>query len=292
MNFIKNALNQVINISKIVTILYFKFPKDFAFEGEKHNFWEFIYVDKGELIISADKNKYVLKSGELAFHRPNEFHDIKANGTVSPNVAVVSFQCESKCMRYFNNKIIFINETERDLLTKIISEGQIRFKKLTEYPPIYGMKKIKLAPFGADQMIKILLEQFLITIYRRGDNILKAHRPILSFQQNIKKNLVNETILLLEANINSTISINQISNKLGVSPTKVKKSFKEQTGQSIIDYLINLKIDEAKKLIKESSLNFTQIADFLGYDNVYYFSRIFKKRTDMTPTEYSLSVNK
>jgi len=55
-------------------------------------------------------------------------------------------------------------------------------------------------------------------------------------------------------------------------------------------YLTNYRIGEAKRLIQESNLNFSQIALAVGYDNIYYFSTIFKKHTGMTPTEYSKSL--
>ncbi len=64
---------------------------DFSFGGESHDFWEFIYVDKGEVGITADTAKHILKKGEIAFHKPNEFHDVTATGYSAPNLIVVSF---------------------------------------------------------------------------------------------------------------------------------------------------------------------------------------------------------
>ena len=53
-----------------------------------------------------------------------------------------------------------------------------------------------------------------------------------------------------------------------------------------------MKIDAAKQLIRSQRLNFTQIADRLGYTSVHYFSRQFKKVTGMTPSEYSVSIKR
>ena len=60
---------------RVLYVLFFAFyitemlivPKNFSFEGEEHNFWEFVYVDKGEVIISADKDKFTLKKVKLYF---------------------------------------------------------------------------------------------------------------------------------------------------------------------------------------------------------------------------------
>ena len=75
----KQKINCLLNISEIVTIHYFEFDRNFKSHGEKHDFWEMVYIDKGEMICTADKNRFVLKSGEMTFHKPNEFHNLSGN---------------------------------------------------------------------------------------------------------------------------------------------------------------------------------------------------------------------
>ena len=54
---------------------------------------------------------------------------------------------------------------------------------------------------------------------------------------------------------------------------------------------LDLKLKEAKRLIRESSLNFTEISELLGFNSLHYFSRLFKERVGMTPSEYARSVS-
>jgi quercetin dioxygenase-like cupin family protein len=61
--------------------------KNFCYEGERHDFWEMVYIDKGEMICTADKNRFVLKSGEMTFHKPNEFHNLSGNNSTPPKSA-------------------------------------------------------------------------------------------------------------------------------------------------------------------------------------------------------------
>ena len=89
--YLKHQLNNIINIHKIVTLNYFEFAKDFQYKGEKHNFWELVYVDKGKLTVETDEDSYTLNQGECVFHRPNEFHRHKANGVTAPNYVVICF---------------------------------------------------------------------------------------------------------------------------------------------------------------------------------------------------------
>ena len=106
MEYIKTVLKEEIIIKKIVTIHYFEYAKDYVFTGESHNFWELVYVDKGEIEVMADTVGYKLKQGEMIFHKPNEFHNVWANGTIAPNLVIISFECKSKAMQFFNEKIL------------------------------------------------------------------------------------------------------------------------------------------------------------------------------------------
>jgi len=67
MEFIKAMLNKEFVIKSIVSLHYFEFAKDFLFKGEKHDFWEFLYVDKGEVEVLADESGYNLKQGDIIF---------------------------------------------------------------------------------------------------------------------------------------------------------------------------------------------------------------------------------
>lgn len=69
-----------INIESIVTIHYFEYMKNFVFQGESHDFWELLYVDKGEVSVRAENEWLTLHAGDIIFHRPNEFHAFESIG--------------------------------------------------------------------------------------------------------------------------------------------------------------------------------------------------------------------
>ena len=105
-----------IEISKIYTIHYFEYHKDFSFSGEKHNFWEILYVDRGEIITGTEEKSFILKQNQLAIYSPDEFHFIKANNVTAPHTIVVSFDCNSKSMEALKEQIFYINDYTRSLL--------------------------------------------------------------------------------------------------------------------------------------------------------------------------------
>jgi AraC-like DNA-binding protein len=291
-NYQKHKLKEVIHISHIVNIIYYKFSKNYLYEGESHDFWEFVYIDKGELIITAGNVQYLLKAGELAFHKPNEFHSLRGNGTTAANVIVASFVCNSPCMHFFEHKILFLDDFEKQCLSLAISESEKVYKPMEITPPVIHMQRQKDAPFGGEQLIKSSLEHMLIHIFRRQDSIHIRQRTITSNQKRSYHQVTKDIKEFLEAHLFEKITLEFISSELKISVSQLKKIFKKETGQSIMSYFTQLKIDEAKRLIHESTLNFTQIAEKLGYENIYYFSRVFKEKTGMTLTEYALSIKR
>ena len=97
-------LHNSITLGRIFSIHYFEYMSDFSFEGESHNFWEFVCVDKGEVDVTRGKTHTILKKGDLVFHKPNEFHNVKATDNIAPNLVVISFECHDDAMYFFNDR--------------------------------------------------------------------------------------------------------------------------------------------------------------------------------------------
>ncbi|MEG1504736.1 MAG: AraC family transcriptional regulator [Lachnospiraceae bacterium] len=296
MSYTSVSLDEIFKINNLYTIHYFEYMSDFSFEGESHNFWEFCFVDKGEVGITTSTATTILKKGDIAFHQPNEFHNVKANGQIAPNLVVVSFGCDSHHMKFFKNKILRVDELERNLLANIIIEARNCFDSRLDDPYMQQMvKKEHADAFAAEQLIRLYLEQFLIHMVRRYSNPVVIHKKIST---NIPKStkiksddeVFNRVIDYLETNISAHVTIEQICRDNLVGRSQLQKIFRDKSGLGIIEYFSKMKIDTAKQLIRTNRMNFTQISEKLGYTSIHYFSRQFKKITNMTPSEYASSI--
>ncbi len=125
--FVPTVPRREMAVDAIVTVHYFEYAKNYVFEGEKHDFWELLYVDKGEVEVMADSTGYRLRQGDMIFHKPDEFHNVFANGVVAPNLVVVSFVCRSAAMSYFEGKILRLDGDERALLSRLVAEARDAF---------------------------------------------------------------------------------------------------------------------------------------------------------------------
>ena len=290
-NFIKQTNIKEISVSKIVTVLYFENSSSFVFGGESHDFWEFNYIDKGCMVVTIDGKEYLLKSGELVFFRPNQFHSLEARELSAPNHTVVSFVSNSKAMKYFENKIIALNSAERKLLSILLREGLSAYSPIDKQPPITGMKEKKNAPIGAVQMTFNLLEEFLITLLRRSESGISIGTRLVSpMYYDILPDRIKEIAKYMEQNVRQNLSVNQIAKHFLLSESGLKKIFARDAGCGVTEFFNNMKIEKAKEYIRENEKNFTQISDELGFSSIHYFSRLFKKKTGMTLTEYRSSV--
>ena len=94
----------------------------------------------------------------------------------------------------------------------------------------------------------------------------------------------------LKAHLCEALTLEQIGEACTMSVSKLKRLCNRQYGCAPITYLISLRILEAKRMIRETSMNFTQIAETLGFGSVHYFSKQFKDKTGVTPSEYAKSI--
>lgn len=290
-NFTLLGFEKIFNIEKIITIFYMEFSKSFCYDGESHDFWEIVYIDKGEMICTADKKRFVLKSGEMTFHKPNEFHNLSGNNAVVPNVSIITFQCKSRAMKYFEGKIFKLSSEEKTLLSNIITEGTACFELVDpQNPLLQKMNKLKTAPFGSSQMVKNYLEIFLIMLYRNTNVLTKKMRQSYLIDGIDVPYKIKKILNFLQENVHQKLTVADIANHFGKSESAIKQLFFQYHKSGIINYFNQLKINEAKKLIREGTYNFSQISSILGYDNPQYFSKSFKTIAKMTPKEYKASI--
>ena len=287
MSYIKTKLKSEFVIKSIVTIHYFEYSKNFVFMGESHDFWELVYVDKGEINVTADDKVFRLNQGEIIFHKPNEFHNVSANGIIAPNLVIVSFECKSTAMRFFNNKILNVTKHQKNLLSQIVKEATKVYKTPLGDPLTKQLTISDNPNFGGEQIIRISLELLLLSLHK--NNILQK-QSLSVLKDRLDTNIIDEVIEFLNENIGKKLSFADVVKFSKISSTKLKVSFKERENIGIMKYYNRLKIERAKLFIREDNYNFTQISNLLGFESIHYFSHQFKNLTKMTPTEYARSV--
>ncbi len=156
-------LHQLLHITTIYSVHYFEYGKDYVYGGEEHRFWEFVYVDRGEVNITSGETQFLLHQGECAFHEPLEFHAVQADGKSAPNLIVVSFACQDEAMDFFRHRIIQVDEQGRAYLASIIAAARQCLLFALDEKQNYLMRREDCPP-GTEQILLLNLELFLLRL--------------------------------------------------------------------------------------------------------------------------------
>jgi len=97
---------------------------------------------------------------------------------------------------------------------------------------------------------------------------------------------MRKAVKYIQENYNKDISVENVSEKLGISSASFGKLFKDYTGKHFVDYLIHIRLSKAEDALKNSTESIREISEMVGYRDEKYFMRIFKKKTGKTPKEY------
>lgn len=277
---------KMIDISSFCSLLYYEFQDTFVDKMEYHKCWEMVFADKGECNIVTEGRCFVLREGELCFHKPYEKHKIVTIKGVHPNIFIISFITSSPAMEFFENKKFAATSAVRQSISQIIGEASGTYESFYNNHHWQGMKPRKDGKLWAgEQTILLRLEIMLIELLRCDRDYLSIKGPIGS------RGLINDTLCLavidhLEKNVYSKLTMDDISHAVCFSKSYISKRFLKVCGYTVMEYFNYLKIHEAKKLIAESDKNFCEISELLMLSNSHYFSVIFKKYAGMTPTQY------
>ncbi len=128
------------------------------------------------------------------------------------------------------------------------------------------------------------------------ENVAAARDMVLSLKNDLEQYLKSDTggnnnsLAIAKQYINEhfaeEISLTDVANKVGLTPSYLSNLLKKETGKSYSEYLIDLRIEKAKALIRTTNYKMYEISEMVGYPNTFYFTRLFKRETGMTPGEF------
>ena len=276
-------------IDSISSIHYFEFDDAFEDELEAHEPWELVYVDRGECGVVADGQRHLLRQGEMYFHKPNEPHMLEVVKGVASNIFIITFSTRSASMQYFEGRKLSASLATKQHISAILHEATETFELPFNNPKMQLMRqRTENCLWGGEQTVRIRLELMLIDIIR--SNQFYVAKPKMFFPKEIiTDEFCLRVIAYMEEHLYGKLTMDDLSHTLSFGKTYISQYFAKVCGYSIIDYFNMMKINEAKRLIRETGRNFCEISEALMFSNSHYFSTLFRKHTGMTPTEYKRS---
>ena len=139
---------------------------------------------------------------------------------------------------------------------------------------------------GCDLMLKINVMKLLVLFFKTTcSESHEAEKSRVSFDSSEKSAIVSTLMTFLSDNYMRSISLDTISKSIYLSPAYISKVFKEEMGVSPINYLIKIRLAKARELLLEGRLSIKSVARSVGYEDVYYFSKLYKKYHAVPPSK-------
>ncbi|SDR78962.1 AraC-type DNA-binding protein [Paenibacillaceae bacterium GAS479] len=293
MNYIPLHLKQDLQVDELISLHYFEYPKGFLFEGESHDFWELLYVDKGEVEVRADDRLLVLQQGTIVFHKPGEFHTVRVDSKHRPpNLIVIAFTCSSPLMEKLHDRVDVLQEREVGWLSILLQEGFASFLPPFHDPQTHQIRRNPNAPPTSEQMFRLCLELLLISQIRSADAAggRDNRRAATPAMRAAGQDTIDKLKAFMGEKLGETLTLEDLCQAAHLGRTRLKELVQLHSGMGPMELFRQMKLEEAKSMIRERSYSMTEISAKLGYSSLHYFSRDFKRATGMPPSEYARTV--
>lgn len=220
-----------------------------------------------------------------AVNRQISHSDIKVDGEMTALAVAMKNNDIDMIKKGMQQLILDLKESSGLTENYLVGQCHVLIFLVSEYisnnrMPAEQVWGIEINPYHAISVFKVKQEYI--------DWISSACKHLLKLLDKMDES----NIIIIRAkqyvfmNIDKNISLSDIAEFIGLSSSYFSRLFSEVTGQRFIDYVTKEKIAIAMEMIRSTSLKIYEIADNVGYENVHYFSRVFRKTTGVSPMEY------
>ena len=279
--FVYKPIKPKLSISEIYSYYYNVKGKDYHFDGEEHYFWELTYVDTGSLVTEIEGKRFELSNQEMILYFPGEFHKQEIKGKNSCSYLTIMFDMNTNAS----------NPSIQHLRNKVFQCSSEIYQLVNDFIRVSTIMENDELPYARDMMIAYLKE-IMVHLVHYDDVHRDDHKVLNPIQVNFETELMNEITNYIHKNIYEPISIEEICLQFSISRSTLQTLFKKNLDMAPKQYINEEKMTLAQHMILEEKYPITEIAFRLGFSSIHYFSRKFKNRFGLAPSEFSQSVYK
>lgn len=259
-----------LRVEGIYTFFYQEKEQGFLFPGESHPMAELTYVDQGSLHSVAEGQDLLLKQGDIVIYGPGQWHMQYADIGVAPRFVTLSFDVSGMELAPLLNRKFTAPQNVVTVLQTMLREQE----RMDAYSNDIILSQLKL---------------LLLLLLREAD-APKGGKLQTANAIHSENEIIRQAQQFISAHIREKLSVPLVARQVDVSPSYLTALFHKNLQISPGEYIRRIKLQESKQMIRENNLNFTEIAAELQYSTVHHFSRQFKEKFGITPTEYAKSV--
>lgn len=241
-----------------------------------HDFTEIKVVLSGNFTYFIDDVKYEVSKGNILIMRPG----VKHLKVIPEGVHVEEFNFGLDNFQIKNLPPNFFMEPDSEHIYTM----PLYFPDILKCINETLAEQEKNEPF-CDLMIKASILKLTALLYRgMNANKDKSEKSRLNITTSEKTHIVNEILQYLSQNYMKQISLYRLAHNMYLSPVYISKIFKEETGESPINHLIRIRLTKANELLSKGNMPIKTVARNVGYEDAYYFSKLYKKYYGIPPS--------
>lgn len=261
-----------LHIDRLHTLYYQVKMAPFNSVSLSGNFYELVIVDQGELIHQVDDVDYIAKKNDCFIYQPGQTRKqrIETDGVTS----YVSIIFDATGLTHSTtNQIIHLGSQNTQLIERIIELSN------TQTNGTYS-----------DDEILVNLKLILLKIVQDETQI--SEKPTTSMRENYENELFQAMVDYLDSNVEKQNQVSDLVDHFSLSRSTIQSLFNKYADTTPKNYINNIRLNRSKQMIRETQMTLSQIADYLGYGSIQYFSRAFSKEFGISPSAYAKSVVK
>ncbi|MGN0154991.1 MAG: helix-turn-helix domain-containing protein [Lachnospiraceae bacterium] len=231
--------------------------------------YQIIYIASGKAHFNFDKSDKdtILPAGKMVIYQPKEYQKYAFYGKENADIYWIHFTGSNA--KSILKDYGLINPTH------VISAGFhpdyiALFRKI--------ILEMQMERSGSSTMTSLLIQQLFLEVYRQQETTGIRHRIIPAE--------VEAAIEYFHKNYYQPLVMDEYAKKHNMSISTLSRMFKQHTGLTPLQYVLNIRLSTAKNLLKDTDLTINEISNMVGYDNPLYFSRLFHKHVGMAPRDY------
>ena len=247
----------------------------YNFQGEKHDYYELTFVDRGTLETTIENKQFIINEKELMIYGPEQFHTqhIAEGQSCSYVTILFSMVNVSPDAQHAENDL---------LLNKVFSYDKKIYTLLKDFVQESSVQ----IPY-INSLMTCLLQEIIIRLLRSEFLVSKEERPVSLTRQHYQDELLERILNYIEQSICEPLTIAEICQKFSISRSSLQLLFKENLDQTPKKYISDMKLEKSCQLIREQKYSISEISLLLGFNSIHYFSRAFAHKYNMAPSEYS-----
>lgn len=282
----KQIMNEKLQISESnpIRARYYDYDR-FTYPWHFHSQYEIIYVKESHGSCFVGDSIVQYSDGDMILFGPNLPHymrsaDLYHTGETDLHVRGTIIQFEENFMSYsfdsypqFHSIKLLLEEAKRGILFPGGESGRIR-KQLESFPGYTGYHQIIT-------LLDILQEMAAVSARKSLASPCYYEKfPTMGNKR------IDKILSFINRNYTRNLKLNEISDMANMNTSAFCRYFKEVTGKTFLQYVMDMRIGYACKLLTLGDGDISQIAVECGFDSISHFNRTFKLLTGMTPTQY------